>query len=100
MFWLRNTSYNRKLVVLIMGISGLTLLLSGIAFVVSDTFLSQLYVNRDLNGLSQIVTETSAIALHANDAAAAGKALGSLRARPAVRRSRPPGLAFAAAEGR
>jgi len=82
MHWFRHISYNRKLVVVIMAISGLTLLLSGIAFVVSDTFLSRIYVGRDLAGLSQIVSESSAPALHARDADGARRILAALRARP------------------
>jgi PAS domain S-box-containing protein len=84
MLWLRRSSYNSKLLVLIMVISGITLVLAGMSFVVSDTLLFRRYVQRDLDGLSQIIATSSATALLAGDSDAARSALAGLRARPYV----------------
>ena len=84
MLWLRRSSYNSKLLVLIMIISGITLALAGMSFVVSDTLLFRRYVQRDLDGLSQIIATSSATALVAADSDAARNALAGLRARPYV----------------
>jgi PAS domain S-box-containing protein len=82
MLWLRHSSYNSKLLVLIMTISGITLLISGTAFVVSDTLLFRRYAQRDLDGLAQIVADSSTPALISGDSDAARNALNALRARP------------------
>jgi PAS domain S-box-containing protein len=84
MLWLRHSSYNRKLLILIMIISGITLLMAGVAFVVSDTLLFRTYVQRDLKGLAEIVANSSTAALITGDGDAARNALNALRARPYI----------------
>src|SRR3954469_10060041 len=84
MLRLRHRSYNSKLLALIMTISAITLVMAGISFVVSDTLLFRRYVERDLDGLSQIVASSSATAFSAGDSNAARNALNALEARPYI----------------
>jgi len=81
---LRDGSYNRKLLLLIMIVSGIALLMSGIGFVVFDTLLLRAYVQRDLEGLAEIVARSSTAALAAGDSSAARNVLNALRARPYI----------------
>jgi PAS domain S-box-containing protein len=82
MLWLRQISYNRKLVYLIMGITGVTLVLSGVAFVIADTVLFRAYGQRDMEALAQIVAANIASSIAINDENAAVRTLGALNARP------------------
>jgi PAS domain S-box-containing protein len=84
MLWLRHSSYNRKVLVLIMIISGITLMMAGVAFVLSDTLLFRTYVQRDLKALAQIVANSTTAALITGDSDAARNALNALRARPYI----------------
>ena len=82
MLWLRQSSYNHKLLVVIMTICGIVLLMAGIAFVATDTLLFRTYAQRDLAGLAQIVADSSTAALINSDGDASKNILNALRARP------------------
>jgi len=84
MLRLRHRSYNSKLLALIMIVSVITLVMAGISFVVSDTLLFRTYVQRDLDGLSQIIASSSATAFSSGDSNAARSALNALQARPYI----------------
>jgi PAS domain S-box-containing protein len=84
MLRLRHSSYNNKVLALIMIISGITLIMAGISFVVSDTLLFRRYVQRDMDGLSQIIASSSATALLSGDSDTAHNALNALHARPYI----------------
>ena len=79
---LRDIPINRKLMVIIVLTSGLALLLSGVAIVVSDTVLYRAGIRRDLEALAQIVAGNSTAALSFENAEDAQETLATLRARP------------------
>ncbi len=84
MRWVQNMSIGRKLTVIIMAISGLTLLLACLAIVVYDiTQLRRGMVN-DTYTLANMVAENSTAALTFHDAQAAKEVLRSLHTQPHV----------------
>ncbi|MGH9783316.1 MAG: CHASE sensor domain-containing protein, partial [Terriglobia bacterium] len=84
MRFLRDMPISRKLTVILVLTSGLALLFSGVAIVVSDTVLYRVLLRRDMNTLAQIVADNSKAALAFQNAQDAEETLASLRARPAV----------------
>jgi signal transduction histidine kinase len=73
---------NRKLRVIIVLTSGLALLFSGVAIVVTDSVLYQTSIRRDLAALAQIVADNSTAAVAFENSQDAQEILATLRARP------------------
>jgi signal transduction histidine kinase/CheY-like chemotaxis protein len=82
--WVQNLSIGKKLMVIIMAISGLTLLLACLALVVYDIIeLRQGMVN-DVSTLADMVAENSTAALTFHDAQGAKDVLRSLHTQPHI----------------
>ncbi len=84
MSWVQNMSIARKLMVLIMAISGLTLLLACVAIVVYDIVELRRGMVNDTSTLANMVAENSTAALTFHDAQAAKEVLRSLHTQPHV----------------
>ncbi len=84
MSWAQNMSIGRKLMVIIMAISGLTLLLACLAIVVYDIVELRRGMVNDNYTLANMVAENSTAALTFHDAQAAREVLRSLHTQPHV----------------
>ena len=84
MSWVQNMSIGRKLTVIIMTISGLTLLLACLAIVVYDIVELRRGMVNDTYTLANMVAENSTAALTFHDAQAAKEVLRSLHTQPHV----------------
>ncbi|HYP07490.1 MAG TPA: PAS domain S-box protein, partial [Bryobacteraceae bacterium] len=78
----RDLPINRKLMVVVMGVTTASLLLSGLGIVSADRILFRRALERDVSALAQIVADNSTAALAFNDPRIASETLASLRARP------------------
>ena len=84
MSWVQNMSIGRKLMVIIMAISALTLLLACFAIVVYDIIELRRGMVNDASTLANMVAENSTAALTFHDAQAAKEVLRSLHTQPHV----------------
>jgi two-component system sensor histidine kinase/response regulator len=82
--WVQNLSIGRKLMVIIMAISALTLLLACFAIVVYDVIELRRGMVNDASTLASMVAENSTAALTFHDAQAAKEVLRSLHTQPHV----------------
>jgi two-component system, sensor histidine kinase and response regulator len=82
--WVQNLSIGRKLMVIIMAISGLTLLLACFAIVVYDIIELRRGMVNDTYTLANMVAENSTAALTFHDAQAAKEVLRSLHTQPHI----------------
>jgi len=82
--WVQNMSIGRKLMVIIMAISGLTLLLACFAIVVYDIIELRRGMVNDTSTLANMVAENSTAALTFHDAQAAKEVLRSLHTQPHI----------------
>lgn len=80
----KQNSIRRKLLSLIMLVSGLALLLSGLAFVSYDWMVIKKDMDRNLQALTEIIGNNSAAALVSRDAAGAWRTLKGLEARKEI----------------
>jgi PAS domain S-box-containing protein len=88
----------RKLMVIIMGVTGAALLISALGSLLFDFFLFRGYLQRDLSGLARIAADNSTAAIAFDDPDAAYETLSALRARPHLDTAciyRPNGSVFA-----
>ena len=79
---LRDMPIKQKLMVIIMSVTTSALLFSGLALVISDSFLFRQLIRRDISTLAQIVADNSTAALAFDDRRTASDILASLRTRP------------------
>jgi signal transduction histidine kinase len=77
----RDMPIKRKLMVIIALTSGLALLLSGVSIVIADSALYRRSIQRDLEGLAQVVADNSTAALAFENSQDAQQTLATLRAR-------------------
>ncbi|MGB7585744.1 MAG: response regulator, partial [Terriglobales bacterium] len=84
MRWVHDLSIGRKLMVIIMAISGLTLLLACLAIVVYDVIELRRGMVTDTSTLADMVAENSTAALTFHDAQAAREVLRSLHTQPHI----------------
>jgi PAS domain S-box-containing protein len=78
----RDMPIKQKLLVIIMSVTAVALLLSGLGIVIADWVLFRTATARDVSALAQIVADNSTAALAFNDPQTATQTLASLRARP------------------
>jgi two-component system sensor histidine kinase/response regulator len=82
--WVQNMSIGRKLMVIIMAISGVTLLLACLAIVVYDVIELRRGMVNDVSTLADMVAENSTAALTFHDAQGARDVLRSLHTQPHI----------------
>lgn len=95
---LRDMPIKQKLLVIIMLVTTVALLLSGVGTVIADSILFRAAMQRDISALAQIVADNSTAALAFDDPGTAAETLASLRARPHLVAAciyRPSGEMFA-----
>ena len=78
----RDLPINRKVMLVVVGVTAASLLASGLAIVGADNLLFRDALERDVSALAEIVADNSTAALAFNDPRIASETLASLRARP------------------
>jgi PAS domain S-box-containing protein len=94
----RDMPIKQKLLVIIMSVTAVALLLSGLGIVIADWVLFRTTTARDVSALAQIVADNSTAALAFDDPQTATQTLASLRARPHLVAAciyQPDGVMFA-----
>ncbi|HAB18214.1 MAG TPA: response regulator [Verrucomicrobiota bacterium] len=84
MTWLRATSIQRKLVLLVMVITSIALLVAAVQFVLNDVWTYRRTVLNDLSILATIVGQNCTSAVEFGDAREATRTLAALEAKPQV----------------